>query len=392
MDLESPSRGSAAAHPAARAFPSPGIGRVFINAAYMSPEPTSALDAMQRVLGRMACPDFGPEEFFEPAERVRALLALIVGGRPESFSLTGAASYGMATLAWNLRVAADELVGARRRIVGVDGQFPSNVYTWRRLESSGFELELVPGGEGVSERLLEVIDERTALVAVAPLSWTDGLRLDGAALCHAARERGALSLLDVTQSAGVDDALEDDLPVDVVVGAGYKWLLGPYGTGFLRLSPELQERLEPLEANWKNFEGSSDFNRLTEYVEAYAGPAAKFDHGESSAFLRLAGWEAGLEALLEFGEGEVARHAAGFAAGVREALDSERFEVSAADPRVQAQHLFRVAPRDPAEFEPLSAALAAASVSVSQRNGGWRLSPHLYNGPADIEAFVNALR
>jgi selenocysteine lyase/cysteine desulfurase len=390
-DFDSSSSPSAGVHPAAGAFPSPGVGRTFINAAYMSPEPIAALEAMRQVLGRMASPDFGPEAFFEPGERVRALLASIVGGLPGAFSLTGAASYGMATLAWNLRVNADELVGPRRRIVGVNGQFPSNVYTWRRLETCGFELVLVPGGEGVTKRLIEAIDEHTALVAFAPLSWTDGLRVDFVTVCRAAREHGALSLLDVTQSAGADSALDDDLPVDVVVGAGYKWLLGPYGTGFMRLTTELQARLEPLEANWKNFEGSSDFNRLTEYADSYAGPAAKFDHGESSAFLRLAGWEVGLEALLEFGEGEVARHAARFAAGVREALDPGRFEISVADPRIQAQHLFRVAPLDSGTFEPLSVALSEAGISISKRNGGWRISPHLYNGLADIDAIAAVL-
>jgi selenocysteine lyase/cysteine desulfurase len=382
---------SASPHSAAQAFRPQPAGRVFINAAYMTPKPSAALDAMQRTVERLASPDFGAEEFFEPAERVRGLLARLVGGRPEHYSLTGAASHGIATLAWNLRVNAEGLVGDRRKIVGVDGQFPSNVQSWRRLEACGFRFELVPGGVGATQRLLDAIDEHTALVACEPLSWTDGLRLDSAGVCNAAAERGALSLLDVTQSAGVDDALDDALPVDVVVGAGYKWLLGPYGTGYLRLTGALQARLEPLEANWKNFAGANDFNRLTEYADDFASPAAKFDHGESSAFVRLAGWEAGLETLLELGPGRVAEHGRAFAAELRGALDSRRFVQSSSDPGIQASHLFRVAPRDVREFEPLSLDLAAAGVAVSKRGGGWRLSPHVYNGSEDVAAFVAAL-
>ena len=377
-------------HPGAALFEPQPPGRTFLNAAYMTPKPKRALAAMHACVDRLASPDFGAVEFFEPLERVRALLARVVGGPAESYSLVGAASYGMATVAWNLRCQADALVGARRRIVGVDGQFPSNVQTWRRLADAGFELVLVANGDGVEERLLAELDDRAALLAIAPLSWTNGCRLDVARLCGAAREAGALSLLDVTQSVGVDPAIPMER-CDIVTGAGYKWLLGPYGTGFLRLSPELQERLEPLEANWKNFAGSQDFNRLTDYADDFASPAAKFDQGESSAFVRLAGWEPGLQTLVDLGEGAIAAHVARLHAAVREALDGARFDVSPSNAAIQASHLFRVAPRDAADFDPLSEQLAAAGVGVSRRDGGWRLSPHVYNGGEDVARFVAAL-
>lgn len=378
-------------HPGARFFEPHPDGRVFINAAYMSPKPSAALEAMHATVQRMASPNFGAAEFFEPLERIRTRLAKIVGGDAERYSLTGSASFGMGTLAWNLRVQADRLVGGRRRILGVDGQFPSNVQTWKRLGAQGFEFTMVEGGADASQRLLEAIDDKTALVACAPLSWTDGRRLNTSAICAKAKEVGALTLFDVTQSAGVDAPIPASLSVDLVIGAGYKWMLGPYGTGFMRLTADLQERLEPLEASWKNFEGADDFNRLTAYTDDFASPAAKFDHGESSAFVRLAGWEAGLELLLELGTEAISTHAENFARALRDALDLERFEMSDLEAGLQASHLFRVAPRDASQFEPLSAALAAAGVSVSQRNGGWRLSPHVYNGEADIQSFVRAL-
>lgn len=378
-------------HPSAALFSDQPDGRVFLNAAYMSPKPARALEAMQARVARMASPDFGADEFFDPGERIRGLLATLLGGDAASYSLTGAASYGMATLAWNLRVRAKELVGDRRRIVVLDGQFPSNVHPWRRVADAGFELQFVPAGPRSSERLIEAVDESCALIAFAPLSWTHGGRLDVRAIVQASRAAGALSLLDVTQSAGVDPAIEEHSRPDIVVGAGYKWLLGPYGTGFMRLTPALQEVLEPLEASWKNFAGASDFNRLTEYASAFESPAAKFDHGQSSAFVRLAGWEAGLRCLIEMGPGVVREHTGRFAQAVREGLDLDSFEMSETQSGEQACHLFRIAPKDTSAFEPLTEALAQANVSVSKRDGGWRLSPHVYNGAADVERFLGVL-
>ena len=366
-------------------------GRTYINAASMTPLPKSAANAMHGHIDRFTCPDFEGADFFDPGNRIRGLLAGLVGGDSARFSLTGSASHGTATLAWNLRLRANELVGERRKVLGVQGQFPSNVQTWQMLESHGFQFEMVPAGPKASDDLLARIDGATALVAVEPLSWTDGRRLDVNRVLGAARAAGALTLLDVTQSTGVDAPLADDLPCDIVVAGGYKWLLGPYGTGFMRLTPELQERLEPLEWNWKNFAGSRDFNRLTEYRRDFASPASKFDHGESSAFIRLAGWEAALTTLAELAPDATAKHTLAFATAVCEALPSEHLITSAVGSEHQASHLFRVAPRDASTFDALSQTLAAAGVEVSRRDGGWRISPHLYNDASHLERLVDVL-
>ena len=378
-------------HPAATVFAPLPREKTFLNAAYMTPKPKASIAALHETVDRLMCPDFGAEDFFDPPERVRGLLAQLVGGDAGQFSLTGAVSFGVSTLVWNLRANPERIVGARRRVIGVDGQFPSNVQGWRRLEEAGFEVVLVPQGPGATEALLRELDERTALVAVEPLSWTDGQRIELAAVAGAARAAGALTLVDVTQSAGVDAPLSEALPVDVVVGAGYKWLLGPYGTGFMRLTPELAARLEPLEASWKNFEGARDFNRLGDYLPGPYSQAARFDHGQSSAFVRLAGWVPALEALLEVGLEEIRAHTERFATAVAEALGEGRYAVSAVGSAQQASHLFRVAPRDAAEFEQQSRRLAGAGIVVSQRAGGWRLSPHVYNGSSDLERLVAAL-
>ncbi|MFT7677429.1 MAG: selenocysteine lyase/cysteine desulfurase [Planctomycetota bacterium] len=378
-------------HPGRELFAPMPAGRTFVNAAYMSPLPLLATEAMQNCITRMACPDFGVEDFFGPGDRVRELLAQVVGGPKERFSLTGSASQGTATIAWNLRLQADELVGKRRRILGVQGQFPSNVQTWMELAAHGFSFEMVEGGPGASERLIEQIDEHTALVATEPLSWTDGRRLDLRAVLGAAKQAGALSLLDVTQSAGADSAMPDDMHCDIVLAGGYKWLLGPYGTGFMRLTRELQEKLEPLDWNWKNFDGSSDFNSLGEYRRDFASLAAKFDHGESSAFLRLAGWEAALKTLIQLTPEAISAHGRAFADALCAALPMDKVSFSDFGGGLQAPHLFRITPRDASQFDALSESLAAAGVEISRRDGGWRISPHVYNHGADLERFVEVL-
>ena len=379
-------------HPAATLFPTRTRDGAFLNAAYMTPLPTKALDAMRDVVDRMARPDFAVDDFFSPIERIRESLARVVGGCARSFSVTGSMSAGASMLAWNLGARADELVGTRRRILGVDGQFPSNVYPWQALEQTGFAMELVASGDGATERLIKRVDSDVALVAIEPLSWTDGRRLDLARVVQAANDAGALTLVDVTQSVGAEPPIPDDVAIDVVVGAGYKWLMGPYGTGFLRLTDALQERLAPLEWNWKNFQGSRDFNRLTEYQREFSSGAARFDFGESSAFLRMAGWLEGLRFLEEVTPAAVGAHGREFARAMRDRLDGDRFTISDVDDEPgQAGHLFRVTPRDERMFEPLAGQLGERGVGISKRDGGWRISPHVYNDETDVDLFIETL-
>jgi selenocysteine lyase/cysteine desulfurase len=61
--------------------------------------------------------------------------------------------------------------------------------------------------------------------------------------------------------------------------ATYKWLLGPYGAGYLYVAPKWQDGV-PLEHNWINRQGSEDFSNLVEYRDGYQPGARRFDVGE----------------------------------------------------------------------------------------------------------------
>jgi hypothetical protein len=105
---------------------------------------------------------------------------------------------------WHRRRAVNLPARPGQRIVPLDGQFPSNVYPWRDLaERSGADVVTVarPADLDWTRALLNVIDERTAVVALPQCHWTDGSLINLAQVSDRARALGAALVVDATQSA-----------------------------------------------------------------------------------------------------------------------------------------------------------------------------------------------
>ncbi len=269
----------------------------YFNCAYMSPLPRASVAAGQAAVARKATPwAIRPADFFPEADRARALFARLINADAEGVALVPAASYGIATAAANLPLRPGQTV-----VLPAD-QFPSNVYPWRaRAAEAGARIvTATPGPEGdLTAALLDAIDRSTAIVACAQCRWTDGALVDLVRVGAAARAQGAALVLDLTQSAGAAPFDATTVRPDVVTAACYKWLLGPYTTGFLWMAPHLRTG-RPLEHHWLGRAGSEDFSGLTAYRDDFQPGARRFDMGEFPNFALLPMVAAGLGQLLDW--------------------------------------------------------------------------------------------
>lgn len=364
----------------------------YLNCAYMGPLPQAVQEAGIAGLRRKAVPTgIAPSDFFEDAERARRLFAGLIGAPdPARVALVPAVSYGAAIVARSLR--------PRRggRVVMLEGQFPSNVYAWRSLaDREGLDVVTVkppdhgPRGEAWNRALLDAIDERTVLVALPQVHWTDGTRFDLAAAGRAARAQDAIFVVDATQSIGAMSFDVAGCGVDAVFCAGYKWLLGPYGMGFTWLGPRFDDAV-PLEETWIGRGGSEDFRGLVDYRDDYQPGAARFDVGERSNFILLPMLVAALELVTEWSPARIQDYCAHL---MRPAIDDARalgFDVEPEEWR--SAHLFGLRTPGGLDNAVLQAALAERGVHVSLRGSAVRVSPNVYNDARDATAFVEALR
>jgi selenocysteine lyase/cysteine desulfurase len=357
----------------------------YLNCAYMSPQLRSAREVGERAMARKSRPwEITPRDFFEDCEKSRQLFAQLVAGEVAGVALVPSVSYGIAVAAANVPVREGQ------KILILEDQFPSNVYSWRELaQHSGANLVTVfrPADHDWTSAVLEHLDENTAVVAVPNCHWTDGSLLDLASIGQRAREAGAALVVDGIQSLGAHPFDARDVRPDFLAASAYKWLLGPYGVGFLYAGETWREGT-PIEHNWINRRGTEDFSQLVEYEDAFQPGARRYDVGERSNFALLPMANEALRQILDWGVENVSETIG----GLTDLIEREAGErgIEAVPREVRARHMVGLKLGSTAP-EDLAARLAAQGVFVSVRGESVRVSPHLYNTENDVERLFEVM-
>ena len=118
-------------------------------------------------------------------------------------------------------------------------------------------------------------------------------------------------------------------PVDILSCGGQKWLLSPWGSGFMYVRKELIPVVQPVVVGWMAFEGTDDFTRLTDYDPRLRDDAKRFEM-ITLPFQDFAGYNTSLELLLEVGIPAIAAHIAAVArAGARVGRAARRADLLA---------------------------------------------------------------
>ncbi len=150
----------------------------------------------------------------------------------------------------------------RNKIVASALDFPSMQYVLDAQTPMGARVETVASDDGINlptDRILDAIDDATALVALSHVSFRSSYRVEVEAIVERAHQRGALVLLDVYQSAGAMEIKARDWEVDFLIGGTIKWLCGGPACGYLYVRPDLQPKLQPRLTGWVAHAAPFDF-------------------------------------------------------------------------------------------------------------------------------------
>jgi selenocysteine lyase/cysteine desulfurase len=128
----------------------------------------------------------------------------------------------------------------------------------------------------------------------------EGVVFDLVQIGRKCREVGALLIVDGTQSVGVMPFDVQLIQPDAVIVAAYKWVFGPYSSGFGYFGPFFDDGV-PIEESWMNREGSDNFQGLCNLQPKYRPKAQRYNMGEFSQFIQCAMALAAVEKLLSWG-------------------------------------------------------------------------------------------
>jgi cysteine desulfurase / selenocysteine lyase len=358
---------------------------LYLNHASIGPLPERtrlALDAFNR---RRAMPFQLPDrDLFGTLAESRRLVSELIGAAPEEIALTVNTGFGLGIVARALPLRPGDVV------LVSDREFPANVYPWIRLRDLGITVELIPtlaSGWPDEARLLERLeDPRARVLAVSLVQFSNGYQVDLAALSAATRRTGAYLVVDAIQAVGHMPIDLRRTPVDMLACGGQKWLLSPWGSGFVYVRRDLIEQLDPPVTGWMAFEGTDDLTRLTSYRETLRADARRFEL-ITLPYQDFAGFNASLGLLAELGVERIRAHLQRLHEPLR-AWAARSGTPLASPVGEHGSGILCVAPADVGEA---FRRLKAARIICTVREGAIRLSPHAYNTVAEMERVVAVL-
>ena len=236
--------------------------------------------------------------------------------------------------------------------------------------------------------ILEAIDHNTALVNLSSVHWSDGTVFDLAAIGKKTKEAGALFVVDGTQSVGAASIDVHQCNIDALICAGYKWLLGPYTSGLAYFSDYFNEG-KPLEETWMTRIGRENFRGLVDYNAAYHPKAARYDMGEFSNFINLPMLKASLRQILQWTPESITEYCGQLSKPLIDYLSANDFLLE--EDAYRSKHIFGFRLPPHLTIEALQENLVQRKITVSLRGSAVRVSPHVYNNEADVQALINAL-
>ena len=202
----------------------------------------------------------------------------------------------MAKVANNIKLKTTD------EILVLQEQFPSNVYVWQSLANNYgakvVEINRPKDGEEWTDLVVNAISDKTAVVAVPQVHWSNGICLDLKRLRASSALHNALLIIDGSQSIGAMPFSIKEIEPDALVCAGYKWLFGPYGCAYAYYGPYFDNG-KPIEENWANRLGSEHLSELTNYQSLYKPLAQRYAVGESGSFIYIQMQKAALQEILK---------------------------------------------------------------------------------------------
>lgn len=318
------------------------------------------------------------------AEAVRALLADLVNCAPDEMAVTSSVSECVNNLA-----SAFDFTAGRNEVVLTDFDFPTTSQIWLSRTRSGAVVRRAKADEtGAAISLAEfdrLISDRTLLVSIPLVCYRNGAMLDVKPIIDLAHSRGAKVLLDAYQAIGSMPIDVRALGVDFLVAGTLKYLIGGAGVGFLYVRDAMSVDLTPVNSGWF---AQENVHAMDIYRNAPSPTARRFESGTPNVPGMYVA-EAGLKRVLSVGVDHIRRRILSLNAEIAAGASKQGWRiVGSADPAMRGAMTAIKCHDAPKLVE----RLGARRITVSDRDGNLRISPHFYNDVSDLECLSDALR
>ncbi|UCG87231.1 MAG: aminotransferase class V-fold PLP-dependent enzyme [Gemmatimonadota bacterium] len=359
---------------------------VYMNNAATGPLPERSRRVLHEMTDKRVAPHLLDDlDMFALMKETRQTVARLINADAGEIGLTPNTGYGI-----NIAAQALPLEPGDRVIIS-DGEFPANVYPWLHLKHRGVDVEVVPRTERGwpdEEALIQRLSRpSTRVLSISLVQFSTGYMADVERLAEACRAAGCYLVVDGIQGIGNTPFDVAATSVDIVACGGQKWLLSPWGSGFVYVRRELLENMLPPAVGWMAFEGTDDHTRLTDYSTTLHSDGRRLEL-VTLPYQDLLAMKESIDLLLRLGIDHIAEWLREVRRPIMDAALSGKIELTSPMGDGHESAIVCVVTADSLNSY---RRLRQEGVICSFREGAIRLAPHCYNLPEEAEKAVQIL-
>lgn len=368
----------------------PGVH--YLNNAYRAPLLGKSEEiGIQSIIKQRNPFEFTQNDFFDGVMEVRKSFGQLVNCGADEVAIVPSTSYGFTSVLNNIHV------GKGKNAIVVKDEFPSGFFSLERWAKEQ-EAELVTvspdpqeerKGESWNQRILESINERTAVILISSIHWMSGVKFDLKAIGEKCQEVGAYFIVDGTQSVGALPMDVKEFKIDALICATYKWLLGPYSIALAFIGEKFLDGI-PLEESWMNRVNARNFSSLSDYADQYQAGAGRFNVGETSNFIMMPMLKESLSQLLKWRPERIQE----YAQILNQPLRTFMAEIGGLIEKDQYLAYHLISPKLPERLDLISLKnkLDENQVYLSARGDNLRVSVNVFNTEEDIAKLMEVIK
>ena len=340
---------------------------VYLNTAAAGPLAISTQQAATQYYQQMMNDgDVHWDDWLAKREQGRAEVARLMNAETEEI--------GVATKKWDGMNLIIDSLEKHGEVISNDLEFPVTTIPWMHRRIPVHIVKAI-GGVVTAGAIRAAMDVRTGIIATSYVQYSNGFRTN---LAELVAPKGTHSLVvHVSQAAGAFEIDVKRMRIDALCSTGHKWMLSGYGSGFVYISKELQERSKPRIIGWL-----SDEVRLRHDVSARAELGCPH-------FAGIFALGASVEMMLGIGLREIEGRVLELNRYLTKRLAEEGLKVlSPLDVESHRSAETLVSTDEPSKAV---SSLAAKKIFVTEKPQGFRVATDFFNDEADIERLIESL-
>lgn len=324
----------------------------------------------------MADGDIHWDHWLSKREEVRRKVAAFINAEPDEVALTTNTSSGM-----NVIVDALE---TRGEVLSCNLEFPVSTLPWMNRRIPVHFVKAVEGKVNI-EDIRRLMDQRTGIISLSHVQFSNGFRTDLEELGNA--KRGHVLVVNASQSAGVFEIDVKRMKIDALCSTGHKWLLSGYGSGFVYLSREILQQSKPRGIGWLSMQDPYDMKNDELHLRHDAAARVELGCPHFSGIFALG---ASIDLMIDVGINNIQERALELNTLLTSRLIEKGWRVlSPIDDRRARSAETLVAADNPAA---LAKKLARDKIIVTEKPQGIRVATDFFNNEADIDRLLAALQ